>query len=165
MGCSFGAPATACVWPRRPGIPFAAEGGWWPTGAHPSRSLLIGGLLCALAGLELALGGLTIFSPNMTSGRGYIAFVAVVFGAAHPIGAAAAGLFFGFVDAVGIRVAGSTFGDAVPGEAILGLPFVLTIVAVVVSGRLRKPRPKRPPDSASCGRVAAFVSACQPTSA
>ena len=118
-------------------FPFAVRAG----GGQPWRirlgSLLIGGLLCALAGLELALGGLTIFSPNMTSGRGYIAFVAVVFGAAHPIGAAAAGLFFGFVDAVGIQ-SQLTFGDAVPGEAILGLPFVLTIVAVVVSGRLRR---------------------------
>ena len=147
---------------RGGGIPVRGEGG----GGQPWRirlgSLLIGGLLCALAGLELALGGLTIFSPNMTSGRGYIAFVAVVFGAAHPIGAAAAGLFFGFVDAVGIQ-SQLTFGDAVPGEAILGLPFVLTIVAVVVSGRLRKSRGRSGRRiRRAAGRVAAFVSACQP---
>jgi simple sugar transport system permease protein len=118
-------------------FPFAVKAG----NGRPWRirlgSLLIGGAFCGFAGLELALGGLTIFSPNMTSGRGYIAFVAVVFGAAHPLGAAAAGLFFGFVDALGIQ-SQLEFGDAVPGEAILALPFVLTIVAVVVSGRLRK---------------------------
>lgn len=116
--------------------PFAARS----VGADPARmrliALLAGGVLCALAGAELALGSLQIFSINMTAGRGFMAFSAVIFGAAHPIGSAAAALFFSVVEALGIR-AQLTFGNAVPHHFLLMLPYIATIAGIWLSGRLR----------------------------
>src|SRR6202012_2398672 len=61
--------------------PFAARS----VGVSPSRmrliALLAGGVLCAIGGAELSTGSLQIFAQNMTAGRGFMAFAAVVFGA------------------------------------------------------------------------------------
>lgn len=97
--------------------PFAARS----IGANPSRmrlaALAIGGVLCAIGGAELAGGSLQFFAQGMTSGRGFMAFAAVIFGAAHPIGSTLAALFFAVVGAIGIR-AQLAFGDRVPHDLL-----------------------------------------------
>ncbi|HEY0419750.1 MAG TPA: hypothetical protein VGC80_09550, partial [Acetobacteraceae bacterium] len=84
--------------------PFAARS----VGISPSRmrlaALALGGTLCALAGAELALGSVQLFSVDMTAGRGFMAFAAAIFGASNPVGAAFAALFFSAVEALGIKV-------------------------------------------------------------
>jgi simple sugar transport system permease protein len=116
--------------------PFAARS----VGVSPSRMRLIalslGGVLCALGGAELALGSLQIFAYGMTAGRGFMAFSAVIFGAAHPIGATAAAFFFSIVGAIGIR-AQILFGDQIPHDLLLALPYIATVIGVWISGRLR----------------------------
>jgi ABC-type uncharacterized transport system permease subunit len=116
--------------------PFAARS----VGVNPSTmrllALLAGGVLCAIGGAELSAGSLQIFAQNMTAGRGFMAFAAVVFGAGHPIGSALAALFFSVVGAVGIR-AQLVFGDAVPHDLLLALPYMATVFGVWLSGRLR----------------------------
>lgn len=116
--------------------PFAARS----IGANPSRmrlaALVMGGVLCAIGGAELAAGSLQIYAQNMTAGRGFMAFAAVIFGAAHPIGSALAALFFSVVGAIGIR-AQLLFGDAVPHDLLLALPYIATVFGVWLSGKLR----------------------------
>jgi ABC-type uncharacterized transport system permease subunit len=116
--------------------PFAARS----IGANPSRmrlvALALGGVLCAIGGAELAGGSLQFFAQGMTSGRGFMAFAAVIFGAAHPIGATLAALFFAVVGALGIR-AQLTFGDKVPHDLLQSLPYLATIFGVWLSGKLR----------------------------
>jgi simple sugar transport system permease protein len=116
--------------------PFAARS----VGVDPARmrlyALLAGGVLCAIGGAELAGGSLRIFAQNMTAGRGFMAFAAVVFGAGHPVGAALAALFFSVVGALGIR-AQLVFGDAAPHDLLLALPYLATVFGVWLSGRLR----------------------------
>ena len=116
--------------------PFAGRS----VGVDPSRMRLIalaaGGVLCALAGAELAMGTLQIFSTNMTAGRGFMGFAAVIFGAGHPIGATGAALFFSVVESLGIK-AQLVFGDAVSHDLLLMLPYLATVVGVWISGRLR----------------------------
>lgn len=116
--------------------PFAARS----VGVSPTRmrlaALAIGGVLCAVGGAELAAGSLQIFAQNMTAGRGFMAFAAVVFGAGHPVGAALAAFFFSFVGALGIR-AQLVWGDAVPHDLLLALPYLATVLGVWFSGRLR----------------------------
>lgn len=116
--------------------PFAARS----VGVSPTRmrlvALAVGGVLCALAGAELATGSLQIFAQGMTAGRGFMGFAAVIFGAGHPIGATLASLFFSIVGALGIK-AQLVFGDAVPHDLLLALPYLATIFGVWVSGRMR----------------------------
>lgn len=116
--------------------PFAARS----VGVQPSRmrltALALGGVLCALGGAELALGSLQIFAYGMTAGRGFMGFSAVIFGAAHPIGSALAALFFSIVGAMGIR-AQIIFGDRIPHDLLLTLPYIATVIGVWISGRLR----------------------------
>jgi ABC-type uncharacterized transport system permease subunit len=116
--------------------PFAARS----VGINPARmrliALCIGGVLCAIGGAELSTGSLQIFAQNMTAGRGFMAFSAVIFGAAHPIGSAFAAVFFSAVGAIGIR-AQIVFGNAVPPDLLLALPYIATVFGVWVSSRLR----------------------------
>ncbi len=117
--------------------PFAARS----AGVNPSvvrlQALLLAGALCALGGAELSVGALHNFTENMTNGRGFIAFTAVIFGAWHPVGAAFAGLFFGLADAVGIQ-SQINITERVPREFVLMIPFVLTIFAVWLGGLWRR---------------------------
>ncbi len=116
--------------------PFAARS----VGVDPSRMRLIalsmGGVLCALGGAELAMGTLQIFSTNMTAGRGFMGFAAVIFGGGHPLGATGAAFFFSLVEALGIK-AQLTFGEAVSRDLLLALPYLATVLGVWISGRLR----------------------------
>ncbi len=116
--------------------PFAARS----VGVSPARmrliALCLGGVLCALGGAELALGSLTIFAYGMTAGRGFMAFSAVIFGAGHPIASAAAALFFAIVGAIGIR-AQLAFGDQVPNDLLLALPYLATVIGIWISARFR----------------------------
>lgn len=110
-------------------------------GVNPSlmklKALLIGGALSALAGAELSAGSLTQFSEGMSAGRGFIALVAVIFGASHPIGVGLAALFFGLAQAVGIQLQ-LNISDTVPPQFVLMIPYVITIVAVWLAGLWRK---------------------------
>jgi simple sugar transport system permease protein len=116
--------------------PFAARS----VGADPARmrliALALGGVLCALGGTELALGSLDVFSVGMTAGRGFMAFAAVTFGAANPLGASAAATFFALAEYLGIK-AQLLLGNVAPPEFFLSLPYVATIVGVWLSSRLR----------------------------
>jgi ABC-type uncharacterized transport system permease subunit len=116
--------------------PFAARS----VGVSPARmrliALCLGGVLCALGGAELALGSLTIFAYGMTAGRGFMGFSAVIFGAGHPLASAAAALFFSIVGAMGIR-AQLIFGNSVPNDLLLALPYIATVIGVWISGQLR----------------------------
>ena len=100
------------------------------------QGILLTSVGAALAGTELALGGLSTFSEGMTNGRGFIALAAALFGMLHPIGTAAAAVFFGAAEAVGVvtQVQGITF---LPRPFILTIPFLLTILVVTVGAVVR----------------------------
>ena len=65
------------------------------------------GMLCGLAGAHLSLGYVTLFSENMTNGRGFFAYVAVVFGKADPVSVMIAALVFGLADTLSTKVQGT----------------------------------------------------------
>lgn len=106
-------------------------------GVHIDRArlaaLLIAGTLCSLAGIELALANVQSFSQDMTQGRGYVAFIAVLLGGVTPLGTSIASLFFGFTEALGIESQLSLNGT-VPTQVIQMIPYVVTIVAMVTAG-------------------------------
>jgi simple sugar transport system permease protein len=94
------------------------------------RALLMGAVLCGLAGAYLSLAQNANFSPNMTAGRGYIALAAMIFGRWRPLPTLAACLLFGLLDALAIRLQGVALPvvGEVPVQAIQALPYLLTVV-------------------------------------
>lgn len=104
-------------------------------------SLVISGAFCGLAGAELAIGSVHLFSENMTSGRGIIAFAAVIFGAGFVSRTTAACLLFGFAQALaGLLQIRTDF----PSQFVLMAPFLLTVLAITTSDALRGRRTRRP---------------------
>jgi general nucleoside transport system permease protein len=86
------------------------------------------GMLAALGGAFLSIGFVGSFAENMTSGRGFIALAAVIFGKWRPGWAFAATLLFGFGFALAIplqREAG------ISENLISTLPYVLTLLALI----------------------------------
>ncbi len=100
--------------------------------------ILLSGLLCGLGGAYLSIGHLNLFTKDMTSGRGFIALAANVFGKWHPVGAFGASLFFGFTEALQIRVQLQT---SIVGASyfIQMIPYILTIA--VLAGAVRRAIP------------------------
>jgi general nucleoside transport system permease protein len=91
-------------------------------------AVVTSGVLAALGGAFLSIGFVGSFAENMTSGRGFIALAAVIFGKWRPGWAFAACLLFGFGFALAIplqREAG------ISENLISTLPYVLTLVALV----------------------------------
>jgi simple sugar transport system permease protein len=90
-------------------------------------AVVTSGVLAALGGAFLSIGFVGSFAENMTSGRGYIALAAVIFGKWRPGWAFAATLLFGFGFALAIplqREAG------ISENLISTVPYVLTLIAV-----------------------------------
>ncbi len=114
--------------------PLAARAAGVPVTGLKFASFLLSGLFCGLAGAQLSLGSVSLFSENMTSGRGIIAFAAVIFGGGIPLVVGLAGLLFGFAQALaGLLQIGSSF----PPQFVLMAPYLLAIVALTVGGRRR----------------------------
>lgn len=93
-------------------------------------ALLLGAVLCGLAGSYLALAQNANFSPNMTAGRGYIALAAMIFGRWRPLPTLGACLLFGLLDALAIRLQGVALPGIgeVPVQFIQALPYLLTVI-------------------------------------
>ena len=94
------------------------------------RAVMIGGLLCGIAGAYLSIAQNAGFLRDMTAGRGYIALAAMIFGKWRPFPALLACLLFGLLDAVSIRLQGVVipgWGE-VPVQLIQALPYALTVV-------------------------------------
>ncbi|EKE02005.1 MAG: ABC transporter, permease protein, partial [uncultured bacterium] len=70
--------------------------------------VVISGMLAGLSGAAISLGTIGSFREGMTSGKGFIALAAMIFGKWHPVGAMLSSLFFGFCEAVQIQ--SSTLG-------------------------------------------------------
>jgi ABC-type uncharacterized transport system permease subunit len=93
-------------------------------------AVILSGLLSGLAGGYLSLAVAYSFSDNMTSGRGFIALAAMIFGKWTPFGAFGACLLFGFGQALYDSLQ-NTPGPLQDYSTLLAtLPYVLTIVAL-----------------------------------
>jgi simple sugar transport system permease protein len=90
-------------------------------------AVVTSGVLAALGGAFLSIGFTGTFSENMTSGRGFIALAAVIFGKWRPGWAFVATLLFGFGFAVSIPLQREADISA---NIISTLPYVLTLIAV-----------------------------------
>lgn len=101
-------------------------------------NVLIGGLIAGAGGAYFTLVATGSFNKNMTSGAGFIALAALIFGRWTPFGALGAALFFGFAQKLATYL--SAVGSPVPSQFLNMLPYLATIVAVAgLVGRVRAP--------------------------
>lgn len=99
---------------------------------------ILGGAIAGLGGAFFTVGSGLAFGREMSAGQGYIALAAMILGKWSPKGAVLAALLFGFSKNLGNVI--STIGSSVPSEALLMLPYVITILAVAgFVGRVRPP--------------------------
>jgi ABC-type uncharacterized transport system permease subunit len=106
-------------------------------------AVLASGVLCGLAGAQLALGNVVLFSQNMTAGRGWVAVVAVMLGQAAPFGVLFASLLFATTEAIGFRLQGL----GLPSQVASAAPYALTLLALIgASLRSRRLLPRRSPE-------------------
>jgi simple sugar transport system permease protein len=106
--------------------------------------VLIAGILAGIGGAYLSIGQSSLFTRNMTAGRGFIALAALIFGKWRPVQTLLACLLFGFTEAVSIQMQGAVklpSGEDIPVQFIQMVPYVLTIV--VLAGFIGSSRPPR----------------------
>jgi len=106
--------------------------------------VLLSGVLAGLGGAYLSIGQSSLFTRNMTSGRGFIALAALIFGKWRPVQTMLACLLFGFTEAVTNQMQGVVklpSGEDVPIQFIHMIPYVLTIV--VLAGFIGSSRPPK----------------------
>lgn len=97
-------------------------------------AVVAGSALMALGGAFLTMSAFDAFFFGMVNGRGWICIALVVFASWQPGKALLGALLFGAFDAFQIRLQ-AEIGQVVPGQVFLMLPYLLSIVALVLVAR------------------------------
>jgi ABC-type uncharacterized transport system permease subunit len=124
--------------------PAAADAAGIGVSAMRYSGVLASGALAAIGGAYLSIGQSSLFTRNMTSGRGFIALAALIFGKWRPVQTMLACLFFGFMEAVTIQMQGVVrlpSGETIPVHFIQMVPYVLTMI--VLAGFIGHSQPPR----------------------
>jgi ABC-type uncharacterized transport system permease subunit len=101
-------------------------------------TVTLGGIFSGIAGASLSIALLNVFQQNLTSGLGFIAVALVYFGGWRPVGVMLGSLLFSMVSALQLWV--QILNIPIPSEIAVMMPYVLTILALVVAvQRVRPP--------------------------
>ncbi len=101
-------------------------------------TVTLGGTLAGLAGASLSIGLLNVFQQGMTAGLGFIAVALVYFGGWRPFGVLAGAMLFSMVNSLQLWM--QVLGVPIPSDIAVMTPYVLTILALVVTvKRVRGP--------------------------
>lgn len=104
------------------------------------KNVIIGGCVAGVAGAALTIGSVGSFNKDMTSGQGFIALAALIFGRWTPRGALGAALFFGFASALQTTLSLLATPVKIDTNLLAMLPYLATIFAVAgLVGRVRAP--------------------------
>jgi general nucleoside transport system permease protein len=107
--------------------------------AYRYRNVILAGLIAGIGGAYFTIGSVGSFGPDMTSGEGYIALAAMIFGRYTPFGAIGAALLFGFTTQ--LQSVLSSINVPIQSNLLLLTPYVVTIVVVAgLVGKVRGPR-------------------------
>jgi general nucleoside transport system permease protein len=103
------------------------------------RNVIAAGLIAGIGGAYFTIGSVGSFGADMTSGEGYIALAAMIFGRYTPFGAISAALLFGFTTQ--LQSIMSTLNTPIQSNLLLAAPYVVTIIVLAgLVGKVRGPR-------------------------
>lgn len=98
-------------------------------------AVMVGSGLMAVGGAFLTMSAFNSFFFEMVNGRGWICIALVVFGAWMPGKALLGAVLFAMFDALQIRLQQTSIGADIPYQVFLMMPFVLSILALVIMSR------------------------------
>ncbi len=95
-------------------------------------AVIISGVLAAAGGAYLSIGQSSLFTRNMTAGRGYIALAALILAKWRPVPVLLACLFFGLTEALTIQLGNIKLasGENIPIQFVQMIPYVSTIIVL-----------------------------------
>jgi ABC-type uncharacterized transport system permease subunit len=96
-------------------------------------SMIIAGSLMGLSGAFFTLAEFNMFLYDIVGGRGWVSIALVIFANWVPAKVLWGALLFGGIDAIGLRMQGTPIN--VPFQVYLMLPYILTIIVLVISAR------------------------------
>ena len=106
------------------------------TNRYKYIAILLGAFCCALAGVNLSLERMGLYTNNMTAGRGFIAIAAIYCGRGDPVSSSLYAIIFGIARALAVNM--GLFAG--PTAALIDvIPYVImAVVLTVVSAVKRK---------------------------
>jgi simple sugar transport system permease protein len=96
-------------------------------------NVILSGVLAGIGGAWLIVEAVGRFTPNMTTGRGFIGLAAMIFGNWTPLGALGASLLFTIPEAIQVKL--QLLGVPIPYQFLTMLPYALTILVLTGFGR------------------------------
>ena len=115
--------------------PAAAEAQGLSVTGIRMGAVIVGSGLMAVGGAFLTMSAFNSFFFEMVNGRGWICIALVVFGAWRPGKALLGTLLFAAFDALQIRLQQTSIGTVIPYQFFLMLPYILSILALVLMSR------------------------------
>ena len=97
-------------------------------------AIVAGSALMALGGAFLTMSAFDAFFFGMINGRGWICIALVIFASWRPGKALIGALLFGAFDALQVRLQ-TEVGALVPSQVFLMMPYILSIIALVIAAR------------------------------
>ncbi len=114
--------------------PAAAEAQGLSVSGLRIGAVMAGSALMAIGGAFLTMSAFNAFFFEMVNGRGWICIALVVFASWRPGKALLGALLFGAFDAFQVRLQ-QNLGGVIPYQVFLMLPYILSILALVVMSR------------------------------
>ena len=115
--------------------PAAVEAQGLSVTAIRMGAVIVGSGLMAVGGAFLTMSAFSSFYFEMINGRGWICIALVVFGAWKPGKAVLGALLFAAFDALQVRLQQTPLGALVPYQIFLMVPYLLSILALVLMSR------------------------------
>ncbi|MGX7742056.1 ABC transporter permease [Rhodopseudomonas parapalustris] len=116
--------------------PASAHALGYNVAAIRTLAVLFGGGCAGLAGAYLTLAYTPFYAPGMTAGRGWIALALVVFASWRPGRLVAGAALFGAVSILQLHA--QAFGLGVPSQLMSALPYLATVLVLVLISRVRR---------------------------
>jgi simple sugar transport system permease protein len=120
-------------------LPYAVESSGVDVLRIRYVAVMLGSILQAIGGAAIVLTTSGSFAVGLTSGRGFIALAVVVLARWNPFWALAGCLLFGVTQALQFQIDNIPVLEDVPSDFVLALPYIVTLVAVVLARSTRYP--------------------------
>lgn len=99
------------------------------TNRYKYTAVLVGSLCCALAGVNLSLERMSMFTNNMTAGRGFIAIAAIYCGQGRPVSSVFYAILFGIARSLSVNL--SVFAGPAAG-LFDTIPYIIMVAVLAV---------------------------------